>query len=209
MASKRCAMLVIVDYGMGNLGSIKNMLKKLGYASIITSDVEIIKSATRLIFPGVGSFDYGMIQIKELGLVDILTHKVLIEKIPVLGICLGMQLMTSKSEEGVLKGLGWIKGKVCKFVSKSFKIPHMGWNTIHICKKNCLFDEMGDEKRFYFAHSYYVQCEDIEDVLTTTQYAVEFVSSFQKNNIYGVQFHPEKSHKFGMQVLKNFMEIPC
>lgn len=202
-------MLVIVDYGMGNLGSIKNMLKKLGYESIITSDIDMIKIATKLILPGVGAFDYGMSQIKKLDMVDILNHKVLVEKTPVLGICLGMQLMTQGSEEGISKGLGWIKGKACKFISGSFKIPHMGWNTIHVCKKNWLFDEAEDEKRFYFVHSYYVQCYDKEDILTTTQYATEFVSSFQKNNIYGVQFHPEKSHKFGMHLLKNFMEISC
>lgn len=205
----RHTMLVIVDYGMGNLGSIKNMLKKLGYESIITSDVEMIKIATKLILPGVGAFDYGMSQIRKLDMIDILNHKVLVEKTPVLGICLGMQLMTLGSEEGISNGLGWIKGKACKFISESFKTPHMGWNTIHICKKNCLFDEVEDEKRFYFVHSYYVQCYDKEDILTTTQYATEFVSSFQKNNIYGVQFHPEKSHKFGMHLLKNFMETSC
>lgn len=202
-------MLIIVDYGMGNLGSIKNMLKKLGYESTITSDIETIQNATKLILPGVGAFDYGMEQVKKLNLVEILNHKALVEKVPILGICLGMQLMTQGSEEGIMQGLGWIEGKVCKFVTESLKVPHMGWNTIRISKKSCLFDETDEEQRFYFVHSYYVQCEDIQNILSTTQYAIEFVSSFQKSNIYGVQFHPEKSHKFGMHVLKNFMDIVC
>lgn len=202
-------MLVIVDYGMGNLGSIQNMLKKLGYESIITSDIKIIGSATKLILPGVGAFDYGMKQIEELGLTEILNRKVLIEKVPVLGICLGMQLMTKGSEEGTMQGLGWIDAKACKFISETFKVPHMGWNTIDIQKESCLFEKDEEEKRFYFVHSYYITCNDMQDIVATTQYVVKFVSSFQKNNIYGVQFHPEKSHKFGMNVLKRFMELPC
>lgn len=202
-------MLVIVDYGMGNLGSIQNMLKKLGYESIITSDIKIIGSATKLILPGVGAFDYGMKQIKELGLTEILNRKVLIEKVPVLGICLGMQLMTQGSEEGIISGLAWIDAKACKFISETLKVPHMGWNTISINKESCLFEKDEEEKRFYFVHSYYITCNDMQDIVATTQYVVEFVSSFQKSNIYGVQFHPEKSHKFGMNVLKRFMELPC
>lgn len=202
-------MVVIVDYGMGNLASIKNMLKKLGYESTITSDIKTINSATKLILPGVGAFDYGMQQIKELGLTEVLNHKVLIEKIPVLGICLGMQLMTKSSEEGIRQGLGWIDAKACKFISETLKVPHMGWNTLNIQKESSLFSKDREEKRFYFVHSYYITCNDMKDIVATTQYVVEFVSSFQKNNIYGVQFHPEKSHKFGMNVLKKFMELAC
>jgi len=199
-------MIVIIDYGMGNLGSIANMLKKIGYKSIITSDIEEIKKSKKLILPGVGSFDNGIKNLKDLGLLEVLNQKVIEEKTPVLGICLGMQLMTNSSEEGNLDGLGWIEAKSKKFVSDSLKVPHMGWNVICQQKESNLFDETKNEKRFYFVHSYFVECHNVEDILTTTSYINEFVSSFEKENILGVQFHPEKSHKFGMRLIKNFVE---
>ena len=199
-------MTVIIDYGLGNLGSIANMIKKVGHKCIITSELEEIKKASKLILPGVGSFDNGMKSLKELGMIEVLNQKILIEKTPILGICLGMQLMTQSSEEGKLSGLGWIDAKTKKFVSDTLKIPHMGWNIIKHQKEPKLFDECKSEKRFYFVHSYCVSCNNQEDILANTNYTQDFVSSFEKENIIGVQFHPEKSHKFGMQLLKNFVE---
>lgn len=199
-------MIVIVDYGMGNLGSIVNMIKKIGYKCIVTSNLEEIKNATKLILPGIGSFDNGMRNLQELNMLDVLNQKVMVDKTPILGICLGMQLMTKNSEEGKLSGLGWIDAETKKFVSDTFKIPHMGWNIIKHQKISKLFDEFESEKRFYFVHSYCVSCKQKADILTSTNYIKEFVSSFEKENIIGVQFHPEKSHKFGMSLIKNFVE---
>ena len=199
-------MIIVIDYGMGNLGSIANMIKKVGYKCIITSDLEEIKKATKLILPGVGSFDNGMKNLEKLGMIGVLNQKVLIEKTPILGICLGMQLMTKSSEEGNLVGLEWIDAQTKRFVSDTLKIPHMGWNIIKHQKESKLFDEMESEKRFYFVHSYFVSCNQEVDILTYTNYIQDFVSSFQKENIIGVQYHPEKSHKFGMNLIKNFVE---
>jgi glutamine amidotransferase len=199
-------MTVIIDYGLGNLGSIANMIKKIGHTSIITSDLEEIKNASKLILPGVGSFDNGMRNLAELGMIEVLNQKVLIEKTPVLGICLGMQLMTKSSEEGKLAGLGWIDAQTKKFISDTLKIPHMGWNILKHQKESKLFDELESEKRYYFVHSYYVECLNKEDMLTLTTYTHDFVSSFERDNIIGAQFHPEKSHKFGMNLLTNFVE---
>lgn len=204
-------MIVIVDYKLGNSGSIANMLKKIGYSSLITSDIREIESAKKLILPGVGAFDKAMVNMKELNLTSLLTKKVIHEKTPILGICLGMQMLAVRSEEGTLPGLGCIDAISLKFnfndKSKKLKIPHMGWNTITLKKKHQLFDEMYDESRFYFVHSYAIHCNDEADVLTTTHYGQDFVSSFAKQNIFGVQFHPEKSHKFGMKLLENFAKI--
>lgn len=199
--------ITIIDYGMGNIGSIANMIKKIGYESIITSDIEEIKKAKKLILPGVGSFDNGMKNLKEMGLTEILNQKVLLEKIPILGICLGMQLMTKGSEEGVLDGLGWVDAETKRFESDTLKVPHMGWNTINHQRKSKLFDELESEKRYYFVHSYYVRSNNEKEILTTTNYGFDFVSAFEKENIIGVQFHPEKSHKFGMWLIKNFIEV--
>lgn len=199
-------MVTIIDYGMGNLGSIANMIKKVGHKSIITSKMEEIQKATKLILPGVGSFDNGMKNLKEYGLVEILNQKVLAEKTPILGICLGMQLMTKSSEEGILSGLSWIDAETKRFVCDILKIPHMGWNVIKHEKESKLFDDLESEKRYYFVHSYYVKTNHKEDILATTPYGFDFVSAFEKENILGVQFHPEKSHKFGMNLFKNFVE---
>jgi len=199
-------MIVVIDYGMGNLGSISNIVKKVGHKSIITSNIEEIKKATKLILPGVGSFDNGMKNLRELGLIEVLNQKVVEQKTPILGICLGMQLMTKSSEEGKLAGLGWVDAKTKKFVSDTLKVPHMGWNIVNQKKNSKLFNEIKSEKRYYFVHSYYVESNDKKDVLTFTNYGHEFVSSFEKENIIGAQFHPEKSHKFGMSLIKNFME---
>ena len=203
-------MVTIIDYGLGNLGSIKNMLKKVGSDSEITNDLDIISNATKLILPGVGSFDNGMSNLEELGMISVLNRKVLIEKTPIMGICLGMQLFTNKSEEGVEPGLGWVYAETIKFntdnASKKFTIPHMGWEYMEKCKDSKLLHEMYNESKYYFVHSYYVTCKDSKDILLKTNYIDDFVSAFEKDNIIGVQFHPEKSHKFGMKLFKNFVE---
>lgn len=199
-------MITIIDYGMGNLGSIANMIKKIGHKSIITSDIDEIQKATKLILPGVGAFDNGMKNLESLGFIEVLNKKVLEDNTPILGICLGMQLMTKSSEEGNLLGLGWVDAQTKKFVSDTLKVPHMGWNIIKHQKQSKLFEELESEKRYYFVHGYYVECNTNEYILATTNYGYEFVSSFEKDNIIGVQFHPEKSHKFGMRLMKNFVE---
>jgi imidazole glycerol-phosphate synthase subunit HisH len=202
-------MVTIVDYKTGNIGSIRNMLKKIGETSVITSRREEIADASKLILPGVGAFDTGMKNLKDLDLIDILAQKVLADKIPVLGICLGLQLLSSKSEEGLLPGLGWINAETLRFKfsnTSEYKIPHMGWNFISIKKESRLFDGMYPDARFYFVHSYYLSVSDSNDILASTLYESEFSSAFEKGNIAGVQFHPEKSHKFGMKLLKNFID---
>lgn len=200
-------MIVVIDYGMGNVGSIVNMIKKVGYECIVSSSVNDVLNATKLILPGVGSFDKAMQNLQQLNLIDSINKKVIENKTPILGICLGMQLMTKGSEEGKLSGLSYINGYSNKFDSnQGLLIPHMGWNLINVKKTNNLFTNTKEEQRFYFVHSFAVSCEDSEDILSTTFYGKEFVSSFQKNNILGVQFHPEKSHTFGMHFFKNFLE---
>jgi glutamine amidotransferase len=203
--------VAIIDYDMGNVGSIYNMLKKIGFKSKITADKKDIREADKLILPGVGAFDHGMKNLEELDLIDILNDKVLSEKVPVLGICLGMHLLTHRSDEGVKKGLGWIDGEVIKFSfdeqNKHLKVPHMGWNTIINFKNGTLTSNFNSEPKFYFVHSFYVDCKKEDDILMTTNYGFDFVSAVHHENIYGVQFHPEKSHKYGMNILKNFMEL--
>lgn len=202
-------MIVIIDYGLGNLGSIKNMLSKIGHDSIITSDIEQINNASKLILPGVGSFDQGMHNLNERNLIPVLTEKVITKKTPILGICLGMQLFTAKSDEGTHQGLAWIDAETRKFdPSKStqkYSIPHMGWEYVHQQKTSKLLDEMYEDPKFYFVHAYYIKCKQTEDILLTSEYIEEFHSAFEKENILGVQFHPEKSHKFGMKLLSNFV----
>jgi glutamine amidotransferase len=190
---------------MGNVGSVYNMIKKIGFEALITSNINEIEKAKKIILPGVGAFDNGIINLKKLGLIEILEYKVFKERVPILGICLGMQLMTKKSEEGELQGLSWIDAETKRFVSDTYKIPHMGWNYVKIIKNSDLFSSEFSEWRFYFVHSYYVESYNKDDILTTTFYIHDFVSSFQRENIIGVQFHPEKSHKFGMMLLKNFI----
>ena len=201
-------LLLVVDYGMGNLASIANMIRKVGGRSIITSDWREIKAAKKLILPGVGSFDRAMKNLDRLGLISLLKDKAS-EGVPILGICLGMQLMTKGSEEGFCPGLEFVDAyaKKFRFESEVLKVPHMGWNEVELKKSSPLFWHMEkDHIRFYFVHSFAVECEDKDDILTTTKYGYEFVSSFEKNNVIGCQFHPEKSHKFGMRLFRNFVE---
>jgi glutamine amidotransferase len=200
--------IVIIDYGLGNLGSMFNMFKKIGVHAIISADHEIIKEAKKLVFPGVGSFDTGMSKLEAQGLIPVLNKQVLENHVPILGVCLGMQLLSKRSEEGVLPGLGWIDAETVRFrfdeKHKYLKIPHMGWNTVKICKDTTLFNGIELAPRFYFVHSYHAICADETDILTKTLHGYEFVSSFAHANITGVQFHPEKSHEFGMNFLRNW-----
>ena len=204
-------MIVILDYKVGNLGSILNMLKKVGAHAIASSNRADILKADKLILPGVGSFDYGMEQLENSGLIDVLNEKVIVQKTPILGICLGIQLFTKKSEEGHRKGLRWLDMETIKFKSNelptSSKVPHMGWNGISVKKESRLFKDMYEDARFYFVHSYHLSATDDSDILATTNYGYNFISAIEKDNIAGVQFHPEKSHKFGMKLLKNFAEL--
>lgn len=203
-------MITIIDYGMGNLGSIQNMLSRLGYQVEITSDVDIIRNAEKLILPGVGAFDQAMINLNKHDFIPALNKRVVEEGTPLLGICLGMQLLTNGSEEGQLKGLGWIDAQTLRFnfgSDQKLRVPHMGWNTLTVRQKSCLFKEMYEDARFYFVHSYYVKCKSQKSVLATSNYGIDFAAGIMKDNIYGLQFHPEKSHKFGMQIFRNFSEL--
>jgi len=203
-------MITIIDYGLGNPASIKNMLKKIGVNALITSRAEEIKIATKLILPGVGNFKEGIKNINYSGFREILNIKVLDEKTPILGICLGMQLMTLRSEEGNEEGLGWINAETVEFHFNNKvnpKIPHFGWNYVMSKGENRILVNYDMIPRFYFVHSYHVNCMDEDLEIGKTKYGIEFSSVINKNNIYGVQFHPEKSHKYGMQLLKNFAEI--
>lgn len=205
-------MITIVDYGMGNLGSIKNMFKYIGVVATIEDDADKIKNASKILLPGVGSFDTAMKKINESDLKEVLSEKALKEQVPILGICLGMQLLTNSSEEGEIKGLGWVDAKTISFkdrIDKKYRIPHMGWNIVRKSNDSLLtsgFEEF-DETRFYFVHSYFVKVEDEKNSILKTNYGAEFDSAIQKDNIFGAQFHPEKSHKFGMKLFENFARI--
>ena len=201
-------MIIIIDYGMGNLGSIRNMLKKIGAPAAISGDLQEIADADKLILPGIGAFDNGMQKLNDLGMISVLNQRVLVDKIPTLGICLGMQLMTRSSEEGHLPGLGWFEANTVRFDfganEQSLKLPHMGWNHVQSARPSPLLDEMYEDPRFYFVHSYHVVCQRQENVMLRATYGYEFVAGIERDNIAGVQFHPEKSHKFGMKLIENF-----
>lgn len=200
-------MISIIDYGVGNLGSLVNIHKRLGLDVEIANSSNIINNATHLLLPGVGSFDAAMKKLHESGLREALENAVTERKTPVLGICLGMQMMTEGSEEGTLAGLGWIRGRAKRFTSSvKLKIPHVGWNTVASVRENCLFDRES-VFRYYFVHSFFVACEDPHDIIGRTDYGVNFTSAYQRGNIYGVQFHPEKSHNFGKQLLRKFASV--
>ena len=205
-------MITIVNYEMGNLGSIQNMFKYLDIDVKISNDINEIKKAKKILLPGVGSFDMAIKKIKEKNLWDILNEKALIEKVPILGICLGMQLLTNSSEEGKESGFGWIDAKTLSFknkIDKNLKIPHMGWNIVEKSNQSDLTKSFEDfeENRFYFVHSYFVKVENEKNSILTTKYGVKFDSAIQNKNIFGAQFHPEKSHKYGMKLFKNFARL--
>jgi glutamine amidotransferase len=203
-------MITIIDYNIGNLSSIKNMLKRIGVDATISNTVSEIEQAQKLILPGVGHFDYGMQNLNQSGLIPILNERVLQSKVPILGICLGVQLLTESSDEGKEKGLGWIKGKTIAFdktkLATNQKIPHMGWGEIKHYQQSKLFENMYDDPRFYFVHSYHLRLEKKEQELCTMEYGYDFCAGIEKENIVGAQFHPEKSHKFGMRLLENFVK---
>ena len=206
-------MITIIDYGLGNLRAFANIYKSLNINFQLASNVDELNKANKIILPGVGSFDHAMTKLNNSGLRNCLENLVLKQKIPVIGICVGMQMMAYKSEEGVLDGLGWVKGEV-KSLSNTEKksnnnlpLPHMGWNSIKIKKRSTLFNNLDEYKNLYFLHSFYFQCQNSENVIATTSYGHDFPSIIKNNNIYGVQCHPEKSHHNGIQVLKNFAEL--
>lgn len=206
-------MIVIIDYNTGNLNSIKNILKKIGVDSLITNDPVKIANATKLILPGVGHFDYGMRNLQSLDLIDVLNKKVMVEKVPILGICLGVQLFTMGSDEGSEPGLGWIDGYTRAFdkskLDSRLKIPHMGWSDVRFKPASKLFAGFSETPRFYFVHSYHLTCQNPADELVYSTHGYEFVAGFEHENIAGVQFHPEKSHRFGIQVFMNFINHSC
>ncbi len=203
-------MITIVDYNTGNLRSISNMLRFLGVDSQISNDPIEVARATKIILPGVGHFDFGMANLNQSGLVDILKTQAVVNKTPVLGICLGAQLLTRKSAEGDLPGLGWIHGETVGFdrqrLPSNLRIPHMGWSETEVNINNPLFKGVAELPRYYYVHSFHMVCDRPEDELCHTVHGYRFVSGICHGNIYGVQFHPEKSHRFGMTVLKNFAE---
>lgn len=203
-------MVLIFDYGIGNLTSIANMLKKVGVQSKISNAEKDVLSASKIILPGVGSFEYGINKLKSLPSFSVLEQEVIYNKKPILGVCLGAQLLFQSSEEGNNpKGLGWIDGHIHKFNSNSFsqneKIPHMGWNWVKMIKQSNLLTGLDQHARFYFVHSYHMLVNNSDDILLKTNYGYEFVSAVEKGNILGVQFHPEKSHKFGLKLYSNFV----
>jgi glutamine amidotransferase len=202
-------MIVIVNYGMGNLGSMVNMFRRIGVSASIESDPERIYKAAKIVLPGVGAFDAAMKRISDTpGLREVLDCKALSEKVPVLGVCLGMQLITRGSEEGSEAGLNWLPADTIKFAAtRDLKVPHMGWNVAQPNTPSALTESVGAEPRYYFVHSYFVQVDDPRHSIMRTHYGIDFDSGIGRDNIFGVQFHPEKSHRFGMQILKNFAEL--
>jgi glutamine amidotransferase len=203
--------IVIVDYRMGNTGSIINMLKRVGATASCSSQPSDIGRADKLILPGVGAFDHGMSHLRQLGLIEVLTRRVVTDGVPVLGICLGLQLLSKSSEEGTLAGLGWVDARTVRFAfgpgQSGLRIPHMGWNTVTPRRRDSLFRDLDEDHGFYFVHSYHLVCAREEDVLATAHYGYDFACAVQHGNILGTQFHPEKSHRFGKQLLKNFVEL--
>lgn len=204
-------MISILDYGSGNINAIRNIYERLNIPSELISSVGEIEKAERVILPGVGAFDETISTLREKGIVDILNRRVEKGNLLILGICVGMQMLADCSEEGSLAGLGWIPGEVKKFdknlIQGKPKLPHLGWNSISIVKDCPLFKGIDEEIGFYFVHSYYFNCKYVENVLTTTDYGITFHSAISRGNVYGVQFHPEKSHDNGIQLLRNFAEL--
>ncbi|SJZ74203.1 imidazole glycerol phosphate synthase subunit HisH [Sediminibacterium ginsengisoli] len=204
-------MVTIINYGSGNVRAIANIYERLRIEHSIASRPEDFKDTTKIILPGVGAFDETMSMLNNSGFVDILTESVILKKTPVLGICVGMQILAESSEEGELKGLGWIGGQVKKIdknnITNKPKIPHLGWNSVKIKNDSQILQGINEEEGFYFVHSYYFECTDEKNCMTESFYGEHFTSSVKKDNIIGVQFHPEKSHQNGITLLKNFAEF--
>ncbi len=204
-------MIAIIDYGLGNVLAFKNVFNRLNVPVAVAKSPNDLAGATRLILPGVGSFDYAMKEFDRSGLREAVEHLVLGSEIPILGVCVGMQMLARSSDEGESQGLGWIDADVKKFdtsrMQRVIHLPHMGWNDVIPVANGNLFRGLEEGARFYFLHSYYFQCHNPTNVLATSGYGMQFSSAVRRNNIYGVQFHPEKSHQFGSQLLKNFAEL--
>jgi glutamine amidotransferase len=203
-------MITVIDYGAGNIGSVLNMIKHVGGVADVACDVNGVLRASKILLPGVGSFDNAMTRLASLDLIEPLKERAA-EGTPILGICLGMQLLANRSEEGKLEGLGLIPGRVCRFhfvgEDASLKIPHMGWNRASPAKDHPLIAGLDEDARFYFVHSYFFECEDPNNTLLQSSYGRTFTSGIQRANVMGLQFHPEKSHRYGMQLIKNFVGI--
>lgn len=204
-------MIAIVDYGSGNIQAIKNIYDNLKVESFFASEPSQLERANKIVLPGVGAFDEAVSKLKSSGMLDVLNHMVLDNKVPVLGVCVGMQVMANASEEGDIAGLGWFDANVKKFDATTIpnkpKLPHMGWNEV-LQKKDCqILDDIQLEKGYYFLHSYYFECNNSDDVLLTAHYGNEFTCAVQKQNIFGFQFHPEKSHSNGINLFRNFSRL--
>lgn len=203
-------MIGIIDYGVGNIKAFTNIYKNLNIPFKIVKDISEFQNITKLILPGVGSFDHAMTSLENSGMKEKLDELVLDKKMPVIGICVGMQMLAKSSEEGTLNGLGWIDGIVKKFDKSKINngpLPHMGWNNLNIEKKNKIFENLEENPRYYFLHSYYFECHNRDNVIATATYGEKFDCMINNENIYGIQCHPEKSHHNGMQLLKNFGEL--
>jgi glutamine amidotransferase len=204
-------MITIIDYGLGNILAIANVYKLANIPVRIAKCKDDVEKAERIILPGVGAFDYAMRRFRESGMKDIVDNLVKVDHVPVLGICVGMQLMANSSEEGVLPGLGWINSEVKKFdkdkLVEKTGLPHMGWNDYRVVRGRGLFKDLEQNAKSYFLHSYYIKCACDEDVLAYTEYGIEFASAVNHGNVFGVQFHPEKSHGYGSRLLINFAEM--
>jgi len=204
-------MIAIIDYGVGNIRAFANVFKKLNVVFKVAKTENDLNQATKVILPGVGAFDHAMAQLNASGMRDRLDELVITNKIPVVGICVGMQMLANSSDEGKLSGLGWIDATVKRFDESkiNFKthLPHMGWNDIIAVKKNKILQGLENDAKFYFLHSYYFHCHNQDDKIATTNYGIDFSCAVNKDNIYGVQFHPEKSHQYGTQLLNNFSNL--
>lgn len=204
-------MITIINYGSGNINAIGNIYERLKISFRIADRPEEVNGSEKIILPGVGAFDETISMLDESGFRAVLDHEVLKNKVPVLGICVGMQILANKSEEGILSGLGWVNGEVKKIdktlLNQKPKVPHLGWNSVELNKMNSLFDGIDTDEGFYFLHSYYFDCANDSDVLTRTFYGKSFASAVNNNNVYGVQFHPEKSHHNGVRLLQNFATL--
>jgi glutamine amidotransferase len=202
--------ILIIDYGMGNIGSLRNMFRRIGVETDVAADAESVRRARKLLLPGVGAFDAAMTRINAAGLGQVIRDRAVKDGVPTLGVCLGMQLLTDGSEEGSLPGLGLIPARARRFRREiGLKVPHMGWNLVEKATPSPLTAQFDGETRFYFVHSYHVDVEDQQHSILKAEYGVRFDAAIQRENVFGAQFHPEKSHRFGMKLLKAFADLPC